>query len=193
MLFTSISLALLALSTVHASPKPRPANAVLPSSIDFSGRAPVPVKITSVVSLNPADTFSGTPPLEVLVGQAASPPGDFGIWERSQLSTDQYVFQNLGTGQWITVNEANNHLVTVNGAENATVFGIESAGGDEFVIKLPNADSLWEALFDGTSPIFGRVRHMLQPFLPTGLWLISTVWIILTPASGSVFQRWTFA
>ncbi|KAJ7486888.1 hypothetical protein FB451DRAFT_1168268 [Mycena latifolia] len=168
MLFRPISFALLALSLVHASPNPVPAN-----GIDVTRRAPVAVKITSVASLNPVVTFSGTPPLEVLVGQAAAPPGNFGIWERSELSADKYIFQNLGTGQWITVNEANNHLVTVNGRANATVFAVESAGGGEFVIKLPNADSVWEALFDGTSPIFGR--------------------IILRPASGSVLQRWTFA
>ncbi|KAJ7027268.1 hypothetical protein C8F04DRAFT_1122912 [Mycena alexandri] len=173
MLFHPISFALFALSLVHASPNPLPADGFLPSSIDVARRAPVPVKITSVASLNPVDTFSGTPPLEVLVGQAAAPPGDFGIWERSELSADKYVFQNLGTGQWIAVNKANNHLVTVNGASNATVFAVESAGGAEFVIKLPNADSVWEALFDGTSPIFGR--------------------IILRPASGSTLQRWTFA
>ncbi|KAJ7448483.1 hypothetical protein FB451DRAFT_1187634 [Mycena latifolia] len=107
MFFTFISLALLVLSPVHASPKPHPANAVLPSSIHVSGR--VTHYYWFVASLNPVDTFSGTPPLEVLVGKAASPPGDFGIWERSKLSTDEYVFQNLGTGQWITVDEANRH------------------------------------------------------------------------------------
>ncbi|KAJ6545781.1 hypothetical protein B0H19DRAFT_1076041 [Mycena capillaripes] len=170
MLFRPISFALLALSLVHASPNPLPADG---SNIDVARRAPVPVKITSVQSGNLVDTFSGTPPLEVLVGQAATPPGNFGIWERTELSADKYVFQNLGTGQWITINEANNHLVTVNGEGNATVFAVESAGGNEFVIKLPNADSVWEALFDGTSPIFGR--------------------IIMRPASGSTFQRWTFA
>ncbi|KAJ7273834.1 hypothetical protein C8J57DRAFT_1313911 [Mycena rebaudengoi] len=173
MLFHPISFALLALLLVHASPNPLPAGGIVPSSIDVARRAPVPVKITSVSSLNPVLTFSGTPPLEVLVGQAAAPPGDFGIWERSELSADKYVFQNLGTGQWIAVNGANNHLVTVNGANNATVFAVESANGSEFVIKLPNADSVWAALFDGTSPIFGR--------------------IIMSPASGSALQRWTFA
>ncbi|KAJ7258908.1 hypothetical protein C8J57DRAFT_1340556 [Mycena rebaudengoi] len=160
MLFRPISFALLALSLVHASPNPLPA-------------APVPVKIASVSNLAPVVTFSGTPPLEVLVGQAAAPPGNFGIWERTELSADKYVFQNLGTGQWIAVNGANNHLVTVNGANNATVFAVESAGGGEFVIKLPDADSVWAALFDGTSPIFGR--------------------IIMSPAIGSALQRWTFA
>ncbi|KAJ7690486.1 hypothetical protein B0H17DRAFT_1064832 [Mycena rosella] len=173
MLFRPISFALLALSLVHASPNPLPADGILPSSIDVARRAPVSVKITSVASLNPVVTFSGNPPLEVLVGQAAAPPGNFGIWERSELSADKYVFQNLGTGQWITVNAANNHLVTVNGANNATVFAVESAGGSEFVIKLPDADSLWEALFDGTSPIFGR--------------------IIMSPASGSTLQHWKLA
>ncbi|KAJ7695242.1 hypothetical protein B0H14DRAFT_3905498 [Mycena olivaceomarginata] len=173
MLFRPISFALLALSLVHASPNPLPANGILPSTIDVTRRAPVAVKITSVASLNRVVTFSGTPPLEVLVGQAAAPPGNFGIWERSEVSADKYVFQNLGTGQWITVNEANNHLVTVNGRVNATLFAVESAGEGEFEIKLPNADSVWEALFDGTSPIFGR--------------------IILRRASGSVRQRWTFA
>ncbi|KAJ6613222.1 hypothetical protein B0H10DRAFT_2222412 [Mycena sp. CBHHK59/15] len=99
----------------------------------------------------PVDPKPGRhPPL----GQPAAPPGNFGIWERSELSADKYIFQNLGTGQWITVNEANNHLVTVNGTNNAMVFAVESAGGSEFVIKLPDADSAWEALFDGTSPIF---------------------------------------
>ncbi|KAJ7691483.1 hypothetical protein B0H17DRAFT_1133786 [Mycena rosella] len=147
MLFHPISFALLALSLVHASPNPLPADGILPSSIDVARRAPVSVKITSVASLNPVVTFSGPPPLEVLVGQAAAPPGNFGIWERSELSADKYIFQNLGTGQWITVNAAN--------------------------IKLPDADSLWEALFDGTSPIFGR--------------------IIMSPASGSTLQRWKLA
>jgi hypothetical protein len=28
-------------------------------------------------------------------------------WERTELSADKYVFQNLGTGQWIAVNGAN--------------------------------------------------------------------------------------
>ncbi|KAJ7061845.1 hypothetical protein C8F01DRAFT_1369290 [Mycena amicta] len=172
MLSRSISFALLALSLVHASPNPLPADG---STIDIARRAPVTVSvnITSVSSLNLVDTFSGTPPLEVLVGEAATPPGNFGIWKRTELSADKYVFQNLGTGQWIAINNANEHLVTVNGADNATVFAVESAGNNEFVIKLPNADSVWEALFDGTSPIFGR--------------------IIMEPASGSVRQRWTFA
>ncbi|KAJ7896367.1 hypothetical protein B0H14DRAFT_2679198 [Mycena olivaceomarginata] len=173
MLFRPISVALFAISFVHASPNPLPADGTPPSSIGVERRAPVPVQITSVASLNPVVTFSGNPPLEVLVGQVAAPPGNFGIWERSEPSADKYVFQNLGTGQWITVNEANNHLVTVNGANNATVFAVESAGGSEFLIKLPDADSVWEALFDGTSPIFGR--------------------IILRPANGSALQRWTFA
>ncbi|KAJ7247513.1 hypothetical protein C8J57DRAFT_1240846 [Mycena rebaudengoi] len=168
MLFRPISFGLLALSLVHASPNPLPVDG---SSIDVARRAPitVPVKITSVSSLNPVVTFSGTSPLEVLVGQAAAPPGNFGIWERTKLSADKYVFQNLGTDQWITINEANNHLVTINGANNATVFAVKSAGGSEFVIKLPNTDSVWEALFDGTSPIFGR--------------------IIMRPANRSVRQR----
>jgi hypothetical protein len=29
-----------------------------------------------------------------------------------------------------------NHLGTVNGANNATVFAVESAGGNEFVVRL---------------------------------------------------------
>ncbi|KAJ7301550.1 hypothetical protein DFH08DRAFT_827424 [Mycena albidolilacea] len=158
MLFCPISFALLALSLVHASPNPLPANGILPSTIDVTRRAPVAVKITSVASLNPVVTFSGTPPLEVLVGQAAAPPGNFGIWERSEVSADKYVFQNLGTGQWITVNEANVlHSSIPRTRVNATLFAVESAGEGEFEIKLPNADSVWEALFDGTSPIFGRV------------------------------------
>jgi hypothetical protein len=73
-------------------------------------------------------------------------------WERSEVSADKYVFQNLGTGQWITVNEANvlhssiprtlthlraqNHLVTVNGRVNATLFAVESAGEGEFEVSL---------------------------------------------------------
>ncbi|KAJ6533654.1 hypothetical protein B0H19DRAFT_1241593 [Mycena capillaripes] len=169
MLLRPISFALLALSLVLASPNPVP---VAGFSIDVARRAPVPVKIISVQSGNLVDTFSGTPPLEVLVGQAATPPGNFGIWERSELSADKYIFQNLGTGQWITINEVNNHLVTVNGRDNATVFAVEAAGGNEFVIKLPNADSVWEFLF-GASPLFAR--------------------IIMKPASGSALQRWTFA
>ncbi|KAF7364475.1 hypothetical protein MSAN_01108900 [Mycena sanguinolenta] len=168
MLSRFISVALFAFSLVHASPNPQPAEG------DVARRAaPVAVKITSAQSLNPVVTFSGTPPLEVLVGQAAAPPGNFGIWERTELSADKYVFQNLGTGQWITINQANNHLVTVNGKANATVFAVESAGGGQFVIKLPNADSVWKALFDGTSPIFGR--------------------IIMSPADGTVGERWTFS
>ncbi|KAF7358578.1 hypothetical protein MSAN_01196100 [Mycena sanguinolenta] len=163
-----ITFALLALSLVHASPTPHP-----PESDVARRAAPVAVKITSSQSLTPVVTFSGTPPLEVLVGQAAAPPGDFGIWERTQLSADQYVFQNLGTGQWITINEANNHLVTVDSEANATVFAVETAGLIDFVIKLPNTDSVWKALFDGTSPIFGR--------------------IIMSTADGTVGERWTFA
>ncbi|KAJ7888515.1 hypothetical protein B0H13DRAFT_1888378 [Mycena leptocephala] len=115
------------------------------------------VQAPVIVPPKPGRHLFRYPPLEVFVGQAAAPPGNFGIWERSTLSADKYVFQNLGTGQWITtINETNNHLGTVNGANNATVFAVESAGGNEFVIKLPNADSVWEALFNGTSPIFGR-------------------------------------
>ncbi|KAJ7821282.1 hypothetical protein B0H13DRAFT_2377429 [Mycena leptocephala] len=107
----------------------------------------------------------------VLVGQGASPPGDFGVWDRDEIRADNYVFTNHGTGQEISVNETNDHLITSSEAP-ATVFAVESAGGGEFVIKLPNADWVWEAIFDGTSPIYGRIA--------------------LRPASGSVYQRWTF-
>ncbi|KAJ7855550.1 hypothetical protein B0H13DRAFT_2079507 [Mycena leptocephala] len=167
MLFQSISFALLALSIVYASPSPLSADAIVRSTCN----AIVSVKITSVATLNPVVTFSSEPTLEVLVGQGASPPGDFGVWDRDEISADNYVFTNHGTGQEINVNETNDHLITSSEAP-ATVFAVESAGGGEFVIKLPNADSVWEAIFDGTSPIYGRIA--------------------LRPASGSVYQRWTF-
>ncbi|KAJ7913323.1 hypothetical protein B0H13DRAFT_2005261 [Mycena leptocephala] len=169
MFFQSISFGLLALSLVYALPSPAPADAILRST----SNAIVSVKITSVATLNPVVTFPGDdePTLEVLVGQGALQPGDFGVWDRDELSADKYIFTNHGTGQEISVNEDNDHLVTSSEAPG-TVFAVESAGGGEFVIKLPNADSVWEAIFDGTSPIFGRIA--------------------LRPASGSVYQRWKF-
>ncbi|KAJ7677522.1 hypothetical protein B0H17DRAFT_1139537 [Mycena rosella] len=55
----------------------------------------------------------------------------------------------------ITPSRSFTDVVTSSGANNATVFVVESAGNSMW-IKLPDADSLWEALFDRKSPIFGR-------------------------------------
>lgn len=147
------------------------ADGILPSNIVGASKN-VSVKIMNVATMNPVITFSNNPVLEVLVGQGASPPGDLGVWDRGELGADSYVFTNRGTGQKISVNDGNDHLVTSIDVP-ATVFAVEAAGQGEFVIKLPYADSVWVAIFDGTSPIFGRIA--------------------LRPASGSAFQRWTFA
>ncbi|KAJ7864510.1 hypothetical protein B0H13DRAFT_1899118 [Mycena leptocephala] len=178
MLFQSISFALLALSIVYASPSPLSADAIVRSTCNVTiinlfvaMKSPEECRPSSQSKLQvsppstPSSPFPHTPTADINTQ-----------WDRDELSADNYIFTNHGTGQEISVNETNDHLITSSEAP-ATVFAVESAGGGEFVthpvqIKLPNADSVWEAIFDGTSPIYGRIA--------------------LRPASGSVYQRWTF-
>ncbi|KAJ7500655.1 hypothetical protein B0H11DRAFT_786322 [Mycena galericulata] len=87
-------------------------------------------------------------------------------WNATQVSSDTWVFQSLGTGQWIQANATNNLIVA--GDYPPTVFAVNSAGGGEFVIKLPNADLVW-SVYD-VDMEYGGVE--------------------LEPSDGSVTQHW---
>ncbi|KAJ7142654.1 hypothetical protein C8R44DRAFT_846558 [Mycena epipterygia] len=170
MLFNAIISGLLALSFVHASPAP-PTKPILPSTIDLLRQNPVSVTLINVAVNVSAFTFApfDGQDLEVLVGQPLPEQEYYPVWNRFKVGGDQYIFNNLGTGYWLTVNPANKHLVA---DVVPTIFAVESVGGKDFVIKLPNADMVAEAIYDGTSMIYGRVA--------------------LRPASGSTYQHWRF-
>ncbi|KAJ7250688.1 hypothetical protein C8J57DRAFT_1521094 [Mycena rebaudengoi] len=158
-----ILLALCALLSVHAFPSSPVTPDLAPSNL----RRPVGIKIINSAVNGSAFTFNvphGAYPAEVLIQGGNTHNG---LWERYTVGVDKYTFKNDASGEWITVGDEG-HLVTVPGVAHATVFAIESAGGGE--LKSPYADEVWEALYDGTSPIYGRV--------------------VLRPARGSSYQRW---
>ncbi|KAJ7142652.1 hypothetical protein C8R44DRAFT_865973 [Mycena epipterygia] len=107
--------------------------------------------------------------LEVLVGQPIPEIEYYPVWNRFKIGGDQYIFNNRGTGYWLTPNPANKHLVA---DVVPTIFAVESVGGKDFVIKLPDADMVAEAIYDGISMMYGRVA--------------------LRPASGSTYQHWRY-
>ncbi|KAJ7683268.1 hypothetical protein B0H14DRAFT_3059963, partial [Mycena olivaceomarginata] len=74
MLFRPISFALLALSLVHASPNPLPANGILPSTIDCDAQGTCRSQITSVASPKPGRHLFPAPLLSKSLSDRRPPP-----------------------------------------------------------------------------------------------------------------------
>ncbi|KAJ7164326.1 hypothetical protein C8R46DRAFT_1099265 [Mycena filopes] len=172
MLFAPLFLAFLAIAVAQPSPDSTVTKVEPLKEIDLSDKVPVQVKIISAVNNGTVFTFDGARSLEVLVPMRPDDPEAHFVWDRYQADTHAWVFRNRGTKQWLKVDEENNnHLITVVQFK-PTIFAVEHAGEGEVVIKLPDTDSVWEAIYDGTSMMFGRVA--------------------LTPARGSVYQQWKY-
>ncbi|KAF8183484.1 hypothetical protein K438DRAFT_1937522, partial [Mycena galopus ATCC 62051] len=130
----------------------------LPSSnVNVARLAPTGPPVTIVNAANNATifTFSGPAPLQVLQPQIW--PWEYGTWNRYKLSTDTWIFQNTGTQQWLSVDQSNNQLVTVAAKSGATTFAVDSAGGGQYVIKLPNVDEVAQTIYTGASMEYGEV------------------------------------
>ncbi|KAJ7121040.1 hypothetical protein C8R44DRAFT_787248 [Mycena epipterygia] len=109
---------------------------------------------------------SYTPNDVVFVSQTREYPGPFGTWTLEPAKEDAFTLLNVGLQMHAFVDDDNN--VITGDEEDATSFAIQPAGGNQFVIKLPNEDMVW-TVDDGAlrSPVH------------------------LEPASGSDTQRWT--
>ncbi|KAJ7429805.1 hypothetical protein B0H11DRAFT_2141213 [Mycena galericulata] len=89
------------------------------------------------------------------------------VWNATQVGVDTWVFQSTDTQKWIQANATNNNIVA---GDYPTVFAVNSAGGGEYVIKLPDADLVWDAVY---------TPHIsLEP-------------VVLEPADGNVTQHWS--
>ncbi|KAJ7148969.1 hypothetical protein C8R43DRAFT_952214 [Mycena crocata] len=142
-----------------------------------------PVLLTIVNVANNGSIFTFEEPIgpdqEVLLPMISELGHQHGHWWRYKVSgrTDEWIFKNRGTGQWLQIAEDPYHyhkdqLIAVDGY-SPTHFAVEPAGKGELVIKLPYEDKVWEAIYDGTSMLYGRVA--------------------LRPANGSPYQRWKYA
>ncbi|KAJ7500656.1 hypothetical protein B0H11DRAFT_1996092 [Mycena galericulata] len=152
---------LLGLSFVHAIPAPKASTVRLPPD--------GPVQVVNVGNNGTIFTFGAvagsSEPLQVYAPQIWS--WENGVWDLTNVAADTWTFQNTGTGQYIQADETDNNIVT---GTSPTIFAVNSAGGGNFVIKLPYADLVWEYIYDGSSMEYGKVE--------------------LRPADGSASQQW---
>ncbi|KAJ7813689.1 hypothetical protein B0H14DRAFT_3879032 [Mycena olivaceomarginata] len=101
-------------------------------------------------------TFAAPPPLEVLL-PAFGREDQHATWDRYERRADAWVFRNRGTQQWLAVNEADEHLITVGDESNGNSIRGRICGKGASRDQLPNANKVFEPIFDGTSMLFGRV------------------------------------
>ncbi|KAJ7122119.1 hypothetical protein C8R44DRAFT_981395 [Mycena epipterygia] len=182
MFFNYTPALLLALLLVHDSPNYIEAfrtTAAPPSVIDLSGKVAVPVGIVNSGVGGSAFTLFSASYLPMLVY-----PGllddDIAVWDRYMVSEDQYIFKNNGTGYWLSIEEDKvrtesrpQDFLSTEDHVAPTIFAVEAAGENEFVIKLPYADAVLEAVQYTGKQAYYR-------------------WVELRPASGSSYQRWRF-
>jgi len=122
-------------------------------------------KIINVASHSTARSYNPSNP--VFVSSTREFPGPFELWDVKDSVDGSYTLRNIGLNT-IAAAGPSGFVVT---EPKATSFSIEPAGDGEFVIKLPDADSVW---------------NVELPVIPRGD-------IRLRPANGSPTQRWTFA
>ncbi|KAJ7616616.1 hypothetical protein FB45DRAFT_1064007 [Roridomyces roridus] len=150
MFLKALHLVVLALSLVRAAPSVADTNASL------SERFAIPCVMVNVGMNGTAFTFD-TPPddsdLELLLPM---------IWKTPN---------QIGTGQFLTVNQSNDHIITSDNLE-AIMFSVDHAGEGHLIIKLPDADKVFEAIYEGTNTEYARVA--------------------LRPANGGRNQLWKF-
>jgi len=170
--FKAVSLILLALSLVRASHSPTGAPRTETTDIEVSEKFAIPCAIVSVDNngtIFTFDTNANNTDLDVLLPMTFHTPND--MWNRwNDPKSDVWVFQNRGTGQWLTVNRENDYIIT--SPHGPTEFAVDHAGEGHVVIKLANEDKVLEAIYDGTSMLYGRIA--------------------LRPANGDVHQRWKY-
>ncbi|KAJ7184603.1 hypothetical protein C8R46DRAFT_463941 [Mycena filopes] len=183
MLLNLLSIVLLAVGASSA--------AVTPADMALSGKLGDPVTVAIINSaINAASVFVF--PAHSYSSIFVDTPGweyeDALSWDRYTLSTNSYIFKNRQNGYWLSVEQGS--LCTRDFA-GPTVFAVEPAGGDDLVIKLPYADSVFEAVYDDQD---GYNPHPWYAWVCRRVILLS-FWIHglqveVRPANGSSYQHW---
>ncbi|KAF7360585.1 hypothetical protein MVEN_00789900 [Mycena venus] len=160
MLFPSSCLVALSLVCTQATSThigiPAIGDKAIPSSnLGTPEKFAIPVTINNVATNGSIyDAADGASEADVLVAPAGIDHGDYVClsmilqWNRWQVDTDTWIFNNRMTEKWLGVGETTGRLVT---GERPTVFAVDHAGGPhiQLVIKMPNADQVWEEVYDG--------------------------------------------
>ncbi|KAJ7486871.1 hypothetical protein FB451DRAFT_1535027 [Mycena latifolia] len=166
-----IPLALCALSVVRAAPAMVSCQVTIEAigQSAFSTKVPelAPFKIINLAVHGSAFALEGSDNVFTQIGDIEHGPN--GLWVGFKTGEDKYLVQNVGTGGYI---KPQGRLI-IGPRSEATEFAVERAGNNVWELKLPNEDRVWEAVYDGSSMIFGYVS--------------------LRPASGEQSQHWTFA
>lgn len=135
-------------------------------------------KITSVASHSTVRVYDAGG--EIFVSSTREDPGPFELWNIKSAQDGGYTFNNVGLTNTLKLDtfiaakpqdeepQDGEPCVT---NRVATVFNIESAGENTYVIKLPYADLLWNV-----EPHVVRRRRNIK----------------LRPANGSVTKKFTF-
>ncbi|KAJ7759418.1 hypothetical protein DFH07DRAFT_940148 [Mycena maculata] len=168
-----IPFAICALFMVQAVPRPIESchNEVQAfSQVDFSmNRIPGPVKIINLGVGGSAFVLGES----IVTHIGDKDHGDTGLWKGYPNGPDRYTIKNIGTGNFVSVSEYDGRLV-VRPDTKPTDFALESVGQHVWVLKMADEDKVWEAVYDGSSMMYGYVS------------------LRKTPGRPSAYQHWNF-
>ncbi|KAJ7910885.1 hypothetical protein B0H13DRAFT_2328940 [Mycena leptocephala] len=146
MIFPSIAISFFALSlpVVHASPPAKGAvntDLLPPSKINRGGEFAIPVKIVNLATNGTIFASNHS----VLIGGAPAEYGDNSVWNRWQVNTDAWIFENRANEEMLQVRPDNGQLET--GKGSAAIFVVKRVGSHYHLeLKLPYGDAAWEAI-----------------------------------------------
>ncbi|KAJ6482283.1 hypothetical protein C8R47DRAFT_1197505 [Mycena vitilis] len=177
-----VPLALCALSMVKAFPHQLECVGAVQgelTQVDFSVLKAEPTfppfKIINLGVDGSAFVFPDSDDGSILTHIGATDHGDYGMWlgyrdSETPGQRDRYIIKNVGMDAWVSIGEMG-RLVVRRGVR-PTVFAVESSGHNEWTLKLPADNSVWKAVYDGSSMQFGYVT--------------------LRPADGTQYEKWAF-
>ncbi|KAJ7509512.1 hypothetical protein B0H11DRAFT_1251420 [Mycena galericulata] len=119
---------------------------------------PTVVKLVNERISGSAFIFHGPGDLEVLIQGGNTNHGQDDWWYKWKVGEDRYVFQHWGAqGRLLRAGPNLGRLIVSDDTSFSSEFAVEPAGKNTFKIKLPGEDQVAAAVFDGSSPLYGRV------------------------------------